>query len=79
MMLKRFSNPLFSLFYLSFQLYIQVYKFIKAIREYPLNAWVALKHNNNTRILWIILLQARIFAKEKWWVQKDSLRSSQIW
>ena len=65
MMLKRFTRLLFALFSSSCPLYKQVYTIIKAIREYSPNSIVALHQNTKTIIIWILLLQARIFAQGK--------------
>ena len=63
MMLKILPNLLFALFSSSRPLYKQVYKIIKALREYLPNARAALQQNTKTSILCILLLQARVFAQ----------------
>ena len=60
--IKIFANLLFALFSSSCLLYEQIYMIIKALREYSLNARAALKNKTKTIILWILLLQARVFA-----------------
>ena len=65
MIIKRFKNLLFALFYSSYLFYKQLYTITKAQREYSTNARGALQHNTKTRTLWILLLKAHISAQGK--------------
>ena len=58
-------KPTICTFPLSLPFYKQVYAIIKALREYSPNARDTLQHNNNTRIMCIILIQAHISAQWK--------------
>lgn len=65
LMLKRYTNLLHALFTAMSPMYIQMYGIVKALKGYSRHAKERFSHEAMTSILWIILLQSRIYAQGK--------------
>ena len=65
LMLRRYTNLFHALFPRMCPFYLQMYEIVQAFRYYSPTAISKLTHQVKTCILWIILLQSRIFAQGK--------------
>ncbi len=70
--LKRFGNFLFALFTSESPLFKELAKIIKAFKKITLNARINLPHHVRATIMWIILLQSRVFAEGDMLARADS-------